>query len=136
MASCPWEAVCSCPQPTCLHPCSLVLHSALPAWESHSQEELLAAACPNPTAPHPRSLPLGKGAARLGGGISLLCFPCIVRAWVIEEILQVLLLPSGHWGSPAPFPPLSAAGLYPHSEPRPLKIALCQAIVPTPSRRH
>lgn len=109
-----------------LHPTSL------PVWESPPGE----AAGPNLAAPHPGSLPLGKGAARPGGGISLSRFPCIVRAWVIEEILQVLLLPSGHGGSPAPFPPLSAAGPYPRSKPRPLKIALCQAIVPTPSRRH
>lgn len=109
-----------------LHPTSL------PMWESPPGE----AAGPNLAAPHPGSLPLGKGAARPGGGISLSRFPCIVRAWVIEEILQVLLLPSGHGGSPAPFPPLSAAGPYPRSKPRPLKIALCQAIVPTPSRRH
>lgn len=109
-----------------LHPASL------PVREPPPRED----AGPNLTAPHPGSLPLGKGAARLGGGISLLCFPCIVRAWVIEEILQVLLLPSGHGGSPAPFPPLSAAGPYPRSKPRPLKIVLCQAIVPTPSRQH
>lgn len=91
---------------------------------------------PRSPSPSPRSLPLGKGAARPGGGISLCRFPCIVRAWVIEEIFQVLLLPSAGGGSPAPFPPLSAAGPYPRSEPRPLKIALCQAIVPTPSRPH
>lgn len=91
---------------------------------------------PEPHSPSPGSLPLGKGAARLGGGISLARFPCIVPAWVIEEIFQVLLLPSGHGGSPAPFPPLSAARPDPRSAPRPLKIALCQAIVPTPSWRH